>query len=265
MMSISQIPSPTGFTWDYGPEQRLICQRSRVVRTPGLSVVAPIYNEQDNVEALVREICEVAALVGGEWELVLVDDGSRDNTALRLTPLLSPQIRAIRLAENRGQSTALLVGLRASRYDVVATIDGDLQNDPRDLPCLMALLGEADMVCGIRRKRQDSIWRRLVSRGANRLRSRLTGDGITDTGCSLKVMTGQVADTLPFFHGAHRFMPALAQLNGFRVAETGVSHRPRVQGETKYGSWGRLKATVPDLLGFLWLKSRYPRYVAEEM
>ena len=118
---------------------------------------------------------------------------------------------------------------------------------------------------GIRRKRQDSTWRRLVSRGANRLRSRLTGDGITDTGCSLKVMTGLVADTLPFFHGAHRFMPALAQLNGFRVTETAVSHRPRVQGETKYGSWGRLKATLPDLLGFLWLKSRYPRYVAEEM
>ena len=179
--------------------------------------------------------------------------------------LLSSRVRAIQLAENRGQSTALLVGLRASRYDVVATIDGDLQNDPRDLPQLMGLLGEADMVCGIRRKRQDSAWRRLVSRSANRIRSKLTGDGITDTGCSLKVMTGQVADTLAFFHGAHRFMPALAQLNGFRVAETAVSHRPRVQGETKYGSWGRLKSTLPDLLGFLWLKSRYPRYVAEEL
>ena len=265
MMSISQIPGPTGLAFDHGPEQRLTCQKPRGLRAPGVSVVAPIYNEQDNVEALVREISEVCGSLGGDWELVLVDDGSRDETATRLGPLLSPRIRAVRLAHNRGQSTALLVGLRASRYDVVATIDGDLQNDPRDLPRLIALLGEADMVCGIRRKRQDSTWRRLVSRGANRLRSRLTGDGITDTGCSLKVMTGLVADTLPFFHGAHRFMPALAQLNGFRVTETAVSHRPRVQGETKYGSWGRLKATLPDLLGFLWLKSRYPRYVAEEM
>lgn len=227
--------------------------------------MAPVYNEQDNVESLVQEIRDVAGSLECPWELVLVDDGSSDQTAARLTPLLSTEVRAIRLAQNRGQSTALLVGLRASRYDIVATIDGDLQNDPGDLPRLMALLAEADMVCGIRSKRQDTAWRRLVSRGANKIRSRLTGDGVSDTGCSLKVMTGQVADTMYFYHGAHRFMPALAQLNGFRVTETPVAHRARGSGQTKYGSWGRLKATVPDLLGFLWLKSRYPRFVAEEL
>lgn len=228
-------------------------------------MVAPVYNEEDNVGNLVREIRDVALTLDCAWELVLVDDGSTDDTPARLRSLLTAEVRAVRLAQNRGQSTALLVGLRASRYDVVATIDGDLQNDPADLPRLMALLGQADMVCGIRSKRQDTAWRRLVSRGANRIRSRLTGDGISDTGCSLKVMTGQVVDTLPFYHGAHRFMPALAQLHGFRVAETPVSHRARGSGQTKYGSWGRLKATVPDLLGFLWLKSRYPRFVAEEI
>ena len=251
--------------FDLGRFQRLTCKRPAGPRAPGLSVIAPVFNEEGNVETLIREVCEMASELDCPWELVLVDDGSRDATPERMRALLSTNVRAICLRENRGQSTALMVGLRSSRFDTVATMDGDLQNDPRDLPRLMSMLGEADMVCGIRRQRQDSPWRRLVSRAANRLRSRLTGDGITDTGCSLKIMTGQVADTMLFFHGAHRFMPALAQLNGFRVTETPVAHRPRVQGETKYGSWGRLKATLPDLIGFLWLKSRYARFDAEEI
>lgn len=121
------------------------------------------------------------------------------------------------------------------------------------------------MVVGARVKRQDTLWRRWVSRVANRIRSRLTGDGVSDTGCSLKVMTGQVADRMLFFRGAHRFMPALAQLEGFRVAEVPVNHRARAMGQTKYGNWQRLKATVPDLLGFLWLRSRYAEFLAREM
>jgi glycosyltransferase involved in cell wall biosynthesis len=228
-------------------------------------VVVPIYNEAANLAALVDEVQQAVGGLGLDWELILVDDGSRDDTAQALPALCGSQVRGIRLEQNSGQSTALLVGLRASRYDTVATMDGDLQNDPKDLPNLLRHLEGADMVCGQRQRRRDTPWRRVVSRVANRLRSSLTGDGISDTGCSLKVMTGAVADQMVFFRGAHRFMPALAQLEGFRVAEVPVSHRPRAAGQTKYGNWQRLKATVPDLLGFLWLKSRYAEYRAEEV
>ena len=228
-------------------------------------MVIPVYNEAENLESLVLEVGLALQGLTPNWELVLVDDGSRDETAELLARLCTDRIRAIRLEQNSGQSTALLVGLRASRYETVATMDGDGQNDPHDLGLLLEKLGPADMVCGIRANRQDSVWRRFVSRTANRLRSRLTGDGVSDTGCSLKVMTGEVADKLHFFQGAHRFMPALAQLEGYSVSEVRVSHRPRVTGETKYGNWQRLKATVPDLLGFLWLKSRYSTYHAWEV
>jgi glycosyltransferase involved in cell wall biosynthesis len=228
-------------------------------------VVVPVYNEAGNLAALVDEVRRAVSSLDLGWELILVDDGSRDQTADLLPRLCSDQVRAIRLERNSGQSTALLVGLRASRYDMVATMDGDLQNDPKDLPGLLRQLTGADLVCGRRQQRRDTLWRRAVSRGANWLRGRLTGDGVSDTGCSLKVMTGAVADQMVFFRGAHRFMPALAQLEGFKVAEVPVSHRPRATGQTKYGNWQRLKATLPDLLGFLWLKSRYAEYRAEEI
>lgn len=234
-------------------------------RSRGLSIVIPVCNEAASLSLLTEEVREAASALGVAWELLLVDDGSSDGSASILAGLCSEQVRVLRLSRNRGQSAAILAGLRASRYDVVATMDGDLQNDPRDLGRLLEGLGPADMVVGARRRRQDSAWRRLVSRVANGIRSRLTGDGVSDTGCSLKVMTGQVADSLYFFRGAHRFMPALAQMEGFRVAEVAVTHRARHAGQTKYGNWGRLKATVPDLLGFLWLKSRYADFVAEEM
>ncbi len=228
-------------------------------------MVVPVYNEAENLSTLALEVRLALSNLREEWELILVDDGSSDHTPGELAGLLDDQVRGIRLERNSGQSTALLVGLRASRFDTVATLDGDGQNDPRDLHLLLQKLGSADMVCGVRQNRQDTTWRRLVSRGANRLRSYLTGDGVSDTGCSLKVMTGEVADRLLFFQGAHRFMPALAQLEGYRVAEVPVSHRARALGQTKYGSWQRLKATVPDLLGFLWLKSRYSEYRASEV
>ena len=227
--------------------------------------MVPVFNEADNLAKLVTEVDLALTNLGQEWELVLVDDGSNDETPQRLLDLCAGNIRSIRIERNSGQSTALLVGFRASRFDIVATMDGDGQNDPADIASLLDQLQVADMVCGIRQRRQDNPWRRLVSRVANRVRSRLTGDGVSDTGCSLKVMTGAVVDHMLFFQGAHRFMPALAQLEGYRVTEVPVSHRPRAAGSTKYGNWQRLKATVPDLLGFLWLKSRYSEYSAWEV
>lgn len=227
--------------------------------------MVPVYNEAGSLDHLVAEVTAVVASLGYPWELVLVDDGSDDGTSERLHRLCSARVRALRLERNSGQSTALLAGLRASRYDLVATMDGDLQNDPRDLVPLLQRLDQADMVVGSRVNRQDTAWRRWVSRAANRIRSRLTGDGVTDTGCSLKIMTGAVVDRMLFFRGAHRFMPALAQMEGFRVTEVPVSHRARAVGQTKYGNWQRLKAAVPDLLGFLWLRSRYAEYHAREI
>lgn len=228
-------------------------------------MVVPVYNEAESLTRLVTEVGLALDGLAGEWELVLVDDGSDDDTPRQLRELCSEKVRAVRLERNAGQSTALLVGFRASRFDTVATMDGDGQNDPADLALLLDRLPLADMICGVRTRRQDTPWRRLVSRVANRVRSSLTGDGVSDTGCSLKVMKAEVVDHMPFFKGAHRFMPALAQLEGYRVAEVPVSHRPRGAGTTKYGNWQRLRATVPDLLGFLWLKSRYSQYSAGEL
>jgi glycosyltransferase involved in cell wall biosynthesis len=234
-------------------------------RQPGLSIVIPVFNEEANLAPLVEQVSQAVTPLGLPWELILVDDGSRDGTPEAIRQLCSDNVRGLRLSRNSGQSTALLAGLRVARYNTLASMDGDLQNDPADLPRLMSMLEGADLVCGIRQKRQDSSWIRLVSRVANRIRSHFTGDGVTDTGCSLKVMTAQVAENILWFRGAHRFLPALAQLAGYRVAEVAVSHRPRHSGKTNYGNWMRLKATVPDLIGFMWLKSRYAEYAAEEI
>ena len=255
------VPGPS---FSLSRRQRLISVPSLPIEA-GLSVVVPIYNERESLVSLVAQVTEAASSLGRDWELLLVDDGSDTATKARLGDLAGDQVRVLRLDRNRGQSVALLAGFAASRYSVIATMDGDLQNDPRDFQRLLEALESADMVCGFRENRQDSHWRRWVSSQANRIRNALTGDGVRDTGCSLKVMRREVLERVRFFQGAHRFMPALAQLEGFRVVEVPVSHRGRLHGETKYGNWQRLRATVPDLLGFLWMKSRYAEFLAEEL
>ncbi len=262
--------APQGGTETYacattGPRRQLSLSHPPISRGPGLSVVVPLYNEVDNIVALVHEVTEAVGSLNMEWELLLVDDGSTDSSAELLRELSTSRVRVLRLRENRGQSVAMEVGLRAARYSLVATLDGDLQNDPRDLQLMLPLLREADMVCGVRTGRKDGHWRLLISRAANRIRSGLTGDGVSDTGCTLKLFRAEVADRLYFFKGAHRFMPALARMEGFRVTEIPVSHRARVAGVTKYGSLGRLRVTVPDLLGFLWLKSRFSSFEVDEV
>lgn len=248
-----------------GPRRTLSLKYPTAARTAGLSVVVPLYNERENIGPLIQEVTQALEGLEMEWELILVDDGSTDDSGMLLQSLAKTRVRVLRLRENRGQSIAMEVGLRSIRYDLVATLDGDLQNDPRDLREMLSALDHADLVCGIRQGRQDGPWRLLVSRLANRIRSGLTEDGVSDTGCTLKVFRAEVADRLYFFKGAHRFMPALARMEGFRVAEIPVSHRARVAGVTKYGSLDRLRATVPDLLGFLWLKSRFSSFDAEEI
>lgn len=230
---------------------------------PDVSVVIPLYNEEDNVEQLQREL--EAALKGCDYEVVFVDDGSRDATASKVR--LGPRIRLIAFEKNAGQSAAMYEGMKQARGAMIALLDGDLQNDPADIPKLLAELEEhpeVDLVCGYRAKRKDTVVKRLTSRVANTIRSRFTKDGVRDTGCSLKAMRRECVQALIPFYGMHRFIPALVKGAGYRLAEIPVNHRPRIAGVSKYGFSNRaLKATI-DMLGVRWLLSRQLRYKPTE-
>jgi glycosyltransferase involved in cell wall biosynthesis len=229
---------------------------------PQVSAVVPAYNEVDNIPVLVSELRTALEATGRTWELLLVDDGSRDGTpaAMHAAAGTEPRIRVLELAQNAGQSAALAAGLLRARGDVVVTLDADLQNDPADIPALIARLGEADVVSGVRAARNDT-WIRLVSsRIANGTRRMVIGDAITDIGCSLKAYRREVLADLPLFVGVHRFLPALCAFRGARVVEMPVRHRARTLGVSKYGMGNRLWRGLHDLVGVAWLKHRLVRY-----
>lgn len=233
---------------------------------PDLSVVIPVYNERDNLEPLLGELRAALAGTGRSHEIVLVDDGSSDGSGewIAGASAQDPCVRAVRLERNCGQSTALAVGIGRARGDVVVTLDADLQNDPADLPRVLAALEHADVVSGIRARRQDS-WVRLVSsRIANATRRAWLGDSVTDIGCSFKAYRREALEGLPFFAGAHRFLPALCQFRGARLAEVPLSHRARRAGVSKYGVGNRLWRGLYDLIGVRWLKARLLRYRIRE-
>lgn len=227
---------------------------------PTVSVVVPVYNEAENVRPLAEEI--VAALAGRlHFEILFVDDGSDDATPDELSALAgdNPAVSVLRHPCNKGQSAAVRTGVKAARAEVVAVLDGDGQNDPRDIPKLfgrLVLVPSLNLVIGERRRRRDSWLRRLSSRVANGVRSRLLGDGISDTGCGLKVFYRREFLELPAFDHMHRFLPALVIRNGGRVWAEPVNHRPRRHGVSKYGIRNRLGVGITDLLGVLWLQRR---------
>src|SRR5437764_6790432 len=227
--------------------------------SPAVSVVVPLYNEEENVPILQAELA--AALGGINHELIFVDDGSTDATSSRI----DPQIRLLRFQRNAGQSAAMYAGLHAARGAIAVLIDGDLQNDPRDIPRLIAGIEEgADLVCGYRAQRKDTAVKRITSRVANFVRSRFTKDGVRDTGCTLKAMRRECIGALVPFKGMHRFIPALIKGAGYRLVEVPVNHRPRKFGESKYGLGNRaLRATV-DMFGVRWLLSRQLSYVVRD-
>jgi len=229
---------------------------------PEISVVVPAYNEAENLPILLAELRAVLAAVGRSWELVLVDDGSTDGTAERVAAeaAADPRIRPVRLAANSGQSAALAAGFARVRGAVVVTLDADLQNDPADLPRVLAALEHADVVSGIRARRQDSALRLLSSRIANAFRRSVLGDPVTDIGCSLKAYRREALEGMPMFVGVHRFLPALCVFRGARLVEVEISHRPRRHGVSKYGVGNRLWRGLHDLVGVRWLKSRLVRY-----
>ena len=225
--------------------------------SPAISVVVPLYNEEDNIVNLQRELAE--ALAGLDYEMVLVDDGSSDATVARVQP--GPRVRLLCFAKNAGQSAAMHAGIHAALGNVVVTIDGDLQNDPKDSPALVTKLDEGfDLVCGYRAKRKDTPFKRLQSRIANYVRRSFIGDGVRDTGCTLKAMRSECREALLPFNGMHRFIPALIANMGFRVTEMPVNHRARTAGVSKYGFGNRALRATMDMFGVRWLNSRRVRY-----
>jgi glycosyltransferase involved in cell wall biosynthesis len=225
---------------------------------PLVSVVVPLYNEAENLEDLHRQLTTALEGSGRPFELVLVDDGSTDATREKLAALEArdPRVVPVLLRRNFGQTAAFSAGFDRSRGQVVVTSDGDLQNDPADIPALVARLeaDDLDMVCGWRRERKDPLSKRLPSYLANRLISWTTGVHLHDYGCSLKAMRGDVARSLRLYGEMHRFIPAVASWSGVSLAEVPVNHRPRTRGHSKYGI-GRTARVVLDLFTVKFLAS----------
>ena len=227
-----------------------------------LSIVIPVRNEAENILPLLAEI--QAALAGlGESEVVYVDDGSTDATPQRLAEAmrLYPNLRVLRHASSCGQSTALLTGVRAARGEWIATLDGDGQNDPADIPKLLAARDAAtradlQLVTGFRKKRKDTWLKRISSRVANSVRSSLLGDTTPDTGCGLKLVARETYLRLPYFDHMHRFLPALVQRAGGTTVSVEVNHRPRTRGTSNYGMFDRLWVGIVDMFGVMWLQRR---------
>ena len=218
-----------------------------------LSVVIPLYNEEDNIIPLCEEIA--AVLQGRPYEIVLVDDKSTDQTLKRIP--LRPEIRVLEFAKNTGQSGAMYAGIHAALGEIIVLLDGDRQNDPADIPKLLAELEKGyDLVCGYRASRKDTLVKRLTSRIANTVRSRFTRDGVRDTGCTLKVLRRECREALLPFNGMHRFIPALIKGMGYRITEMPVNHRPRVAGVSKYGLGNRAIRATMDMFAVRWLLSR---------
>lgn len=224
---------------------------------PAVSVVVPLFNEEENVPILQAEL--TAALNGLDYEIIFVDDGSTDQTVQRIA--FEPRVRLVQFERNAGQSAALYAGLQAARGTTAVLIDGDLQNDPADIPKLLAEIERgADLVCGYRAQRKDTFVKRVTSRVANFVRSRFTKDGVRDAGCTLKAMRRECLAALLPFKGMHRFIPALVKGAGYRLVEIPVNHRPRKFGLSKYGLGNRALRATTDMFGVRWLLSRRLNY-----
>jgi len=237
---------------------------------PELTVVIPFHDESESVQPLLEELYQ-ALTDRIPFELICVDDGSADDTFDRLQAAreVHSDLRLVRHRNQCGQSTAVRTGVKCARAIWVATLDGDGQNDPADIPELWAVVQgpscpeDLQLVIGLRRRRRDKLVKRASSRIANGVRSRILGDDTPDSGCGLKLFRRDAFLDLPYFDHMHRFLPALIQRNGGRVVSVPVSHRPRARGRSHYGVLDRLWVGIFDLLGVLWLQRRARRPVAE--
>ncbi|MDR3633195.1 MAG: glycosyltransferase family 2 protein [Isosphaeraceae bacterium] len=262
----SQRPGPKGW-----PRVATAGERLSPEVAGALSVVVPAKNEAASLPQLVDEIARAlrpltnlrddGPTLGG-FELIVVDDGSTDDTPAVLKQLAAryPELQPIRLARNVGQSAATAAGFRAARGEWIATLDADLQNDPADLAPLWDALPGHDGVLGWRIKREDIWSKRVISRWANRVRNAVLGQSIRDTGCSLRIFSRELALRLPMFRGSHRFLGPLLLREGARLAQLPVAHRPRPHGKSHYNLWNRSLRVVVDLFGVAWLMRRDVRY-----
>ena len=226
------------------------------------SIVVPVYNEAGNVSTLVSEIA--AALEGRAYEMIFVDDASKDSTRAELVALKQshPQLVVLSHRKNAGQSRAMRTGILQAKGAIIGTLDGDGQNDPADLPDMYRVLTRTDapdnlgMIGGRRANRRDSAWKKFGSRFANAIRKRILNDGHEDSGCGIRVMYRDAVWRLPYFDHFHRYLPALMKMEGFEVESLDVNHRERSTGVSKYTNFGRLFAALYDLRGIIWLKLR---------
>lgn len=233
-------------------------------KRPELSLVLPVYNEEESLRPLHDEVREALAPLGRPWEVIYVDDGSTDGSPAVLDEIArrEPEVRVLRIRRNSGQTAAFDAGFRAARGAVIVTLDSDGQNPPENIPRLLEAMAEgADAAVGYRVGRADSAWRKVQSRIANGIRNRLSGETIRDTGCSLKAFRAEQLQAIPLFDGMHRFLPTLARLEGARrIVEVPVTHRPRERGVSKYGMWNRAFRSFVDLLAVRWMRKRHLDY-----
>jgi dolichol-phosphate mannosyltransferase len=231
-----------------------------MIINPEISLIIPVYNEQDNLKKLFEEVSVVLDRINSRWEIIFVDDASTDDSlgVIKAISRNHPKVGYLSFEENGGQSAAFCAGFDAARAEIVITMDADLQNDPVDIPGMLeTYLSGYDMVIGNRVVRHDKWPKRIGSKIANFIRNKLTDESVRDTGCSLKIMRLDMAKRLPRFNGMHRFLPTLMKMEGAKVAEQAVNHRPRYSGKSKYGNWNRAISGFYDLLGVRWLKKRH--------
>jgi dolichol-phosphate mannosyltransferase len=226
------------------------------MQNPALSIVIPVHNEEANVGPLLEEVRRALDDFPGGLEVVIVDDCSTDQTLarLRIASREDARIRVAHFRRNLGQTAAMAAGFHLARGRAVVTLDGDRQNDPADVPALVALLKDWDVVCGVRTRRRDTWMKRISSRIANGFRNWATGDNIVDTGCTLKAYRREWLERLELYHGMHRFLPTLLKMRGARVTQVPVRHRPRVAGRTHYGTWRRLVKGLDDVWAVRWMQ-----------
>jgi len=235
---------------------------------PEISLVIPVYNEEENLPVLAGEIRSALEPLGLPYEVLYVDDGSTDGSPQVLLELAreDPRTRIVRQRRNHGQSAALDAGFRHARGEVVITLDADLQNDPADIPRLLERLDGFDVVSGVRARRRDNWVRRVSSKIANGIRNRVTHEAVTDVGCTLRAVRAEYLRRIPVFNGMHRFLPTLLRMEGARLTEVPVNHRPRLHGQPKYNIRNRIFRALTDLFGVRWLQTRWiDRQLAEEV
>lgn len=231
-----------------------------------LSVVIPTFNEEENLPLLWPELRQVLDGLGLSYEVIFVDDGSQDRSAeiIREFHAHDPRVRLVRLKANSGETAATDAGLKAARGRYVVTMDADLQNDPHDIPMLLSHLDRWDAATGWRVKRDDPWTKRIAARIANRIRNALSQDDIQDSGCTFRAFRRECLGSLVLYRGFHRFIPTLLRMQGYRVVEVPVNHRPRRFGRSKYGIWNRAWSALKDLLVVRWMKERQLHYQVTE-